>query len=224
MIDHVVVVIPARDEEARIGRCLASVVRAARATPVPVDIVVVADSCQDRTASVARSFRGVRVVEVDLANVGASRRRGAAGHAASTTWIAGTDADSVVPRHWITTQIGLADRGWDVVLGTVRPDLSELSAEQADAWHRTHGEGRSLGNIHGANLGVRASAYAAVGGYRELPEHEDVDLAGRLDGYRTVATEAAAVTTSGRQVGRTPGGFARFLREDLLRVAAPEPV
>lgn len=59
------VVIPAHDEEAVVGRCLDSLL----ADPVdpPLDIVVVANGCSDRTAEVARS-RGVRVVETAVAS------------------------------------------------------------------------------------------------------------------------------------------------------------
>jgi glycosyltransferase involved in cell wall biosynthesis len=219
VIERVVVVIPARDEEERIGRCLASVARAARLATVRVQTVVVADGCLDRTAALARSFRGVRVIELESSNVGASRRRGALGLDAATTWIANTDADSVVPPNWISAQVELANRGWDVVVGTVRPEFSELSAEQLEAWHRTHPPGEANGHVHGANLGVRASAYAAVGGYRRLPEHEDNDLVERLSDYRIVATDDCPVTTSGRSVGRTPGGYAKYLREELLTAA-----
>lgn len=46
----------------------------------------------------------------------------------------------------------------------------------------------------------------------------------RLSGAVVVATERGMVETSGRHVGRTPGGYARYLREDLPRIAAVNPV
>lgn len=223
MIDHIRVVIPARDEEKLIGRCLASVARAAARTIVPVAVTVVADGCLDRTAAIARSFRGVRVIELDSSNVGSSRRAGALGLSGVTQWIANTDADSTVPADWLTGQLALANAGWDVVVGTVRPDFGDLRPEQVAAWHATHRPGEPNGHVHGANLGVRASAYAAVGGYRALPEHEDVDLVERLGEFRMVATDEGEVTTSGRPVGRTPGGYARYLREGLLQIFTAEP-
>ena len=221
MIERVGVIIPARDEEERIGACLAAVLRAARRSPVPVSVTVVADGCRDRTVAVARSFRGVRVIETDASNVGEGRRIGALGLDSPTTWLLSTDADSVVPGNWISTHVALANDGWDVVLGSVRPEFSELSDLQFDAWHRVHGLGDRDGHVsvHGANLGVRASAYAAVGGYRPMPEHEDQDLADRLTIYRVVPTDRCPVTTSGRSVGRTPGGYARYLRDDLIPAA-----
>lgn len=71
--------------------------------------------------------------------------------------------------------------------------------------------------MHGTNLGIRASVYRAVGGYPAIAEHEDVELvaAARAVGAREVATDACWVLTSGRTDGRTPGGYARHLRESL---------
>lgn len=222
-IRRIGVVIPARDEEELIGRCLRSVVDSARAVRPRVTITVAADGCLDRTAQVARAFPGVNVIELEPSNVGAARaaastralRRGA-------DWLANTDADSVVPPQWLAEQLALAAAGADVVVGTVRPDFTELTKEQAAAWHETHIPGEPNGHVHGANLGVRASAYLAVGGYRGLPEHEDADLVERLRGYTIVASDRTEVITSARRFGRTPGGYARYLRESLLAAVPGE--
>lgn len=213
----VAVVIPARDEEALIARCLASVVEAARHVLVHVDIQVVADGCLDRTVAVAATFPGVRILELESSNVGIARAAGAeAALGRGAHWLANTDADSVVPPHWLAHQVALEREGWDAVVGTVRPDFEELDAEQRAAWLSTHTPGQPNGHVHGANLGLRASVYRAIGGYRALPEHEDADLVARLDGYRVIASDSAEVITSARRYGRTPGGYARFLREELL--------
>ena len=223
MKQRIGVVIPARDEEELIGRCLAAVVEAARHVPLPVDITVVADGCLDRTTAVARSFRGVRVIELESSNVGTARAAGArTALARGAHWLANTDADSVVPPNWLAHQFALDVAGWDVVIGTVRPDFAELEPAQREAWLATHRRGEPNGHVHGANLGVRASAYLQAGGYRTLPEHEDVDLVERLAGFRTIASDEAEVTTSARRFGRTPGGYARFLREELAPVRQQE--
>ncbi|GAB3606259.1 glycosyltransferase family A protein [Conyzicola nivalis] len=228
-IEAITVVIPARDESELIGRCLESVLTAKTAAEsrwhAPrLSIVVVADRCTDDTANVARGFDGVSVIEIDAANVGLARATGvmlaleSSGLLPQHVWIASTDADSAVPRDWLTEQTRLARSGADVVLGTVRPDLDDLSDAQALAWATAHGRGASVGEVHGANLGVRADVYLAAGGFAGLAEHEDVDFVERCAALDAdiVATGACEVTTSGRQVGRTPGGFARYLRDDLL--------
>jgi hypothetical protein len=155
-----------------------------------------------------------------VASVGAARRIGVAAALAASAarsdrlWIANTDADSIVPAHWLTGQAAIARRGPELMLGTVTPEFADLSAEQQDAWRAR----RTVGEVHGANLGIRADRYLAVGGFAPLAEHEDVDLVARCvaAGVAPLATDSCDVTTSGRQVGRTPGGYARFLRTDLL--------
>lgn len=69
-------------------------------------------------------------------------------------------------------------------------------------------------HVHGANLGVRADAYAAVGGFRALDAHEDVDLVTRLEasGRPIVWGAHAPVRTSTRRIGRAEQGFAAYLR------------
>ncbi|KTR90787.1 glycosyl transferase [Microbacterium testaceum] len=229
----VAVVIPAHDEEALIGRCLASVTRAVahaseREPGLAATIVVVLDACTDTTAAQVRRWP-VEALEISARNVGRARRTGIAhalaalDSATDDTWIAMTDADTVVPRDWITHQRDLMDAGIDLVLGTVRPDFADLSARHAAYWRATHHRGRPPGNVHGANLGVRASIYARAGGIRDLAEHEDVDLvqAARAVGARERASDVHEVETSGRFTGRTPGGYAAFLRRVHDRVDAP---
>ena len=238
----VAVVVPARDEQELIERCLASVVEARRRLveerpEARVVVVVVADGCTDDTVRLARAVPGVTVLETSVHNVGLARsagvewalvelRRGEGrggpddgpATAADRVWIANTDADSQVPPAWLTSQLDEADAGADVVVGTVRPDFADLSREQVAAWTARHTPGRPNGHVHGANLGVRASRYAEAGGFGDLDLHEDVTLVGRLRaaGATLLASEAGEVLTSGRRVGRTRGGYAGYLANDLL--------
>jgi glycosyltransferase involved in cell wall biosynthesis len=55
------IVIPAHNEEQVIGRCLESIL--AGTEPGEFDVVVVTNGCTDRTAEVAASYPGVRVVD-----------------------------------------------------------------------------------------------------------------------------------------------------------------
>ena len=224
-VTRLAVVVPVNDEEELLPRCLAALdvavarLRAERPA-VRVEVVVVLDDCTDRSASLAGSSP-FTVVETRCRRVGAAR---AAGVEAATgrlgrgrparLWIASTDADSAVPESWLLDQVRLADAGADVVVGTVRPDPQDLSPTQLAAWRATRVPGAPNGHVHGANLGVRAEAYLRVGGFADLPEHEDVDLVAALSaaGARVVATDASDVLTSGRALGRTAGGYAGYLR------------
>ncbi|SBS72065.1 glycosyltransferase family 2 protein [uncultured Microbacterium sp.] len=236
-IDAVAVVIPAHDEEELLGACLDSVavaVLAAQAVVERVDVHVVLDACTDGSARIAAAA-GVPVTAIDARAVGVARAAGIAqalaalpDHDLRRIWTAHTDADSVVPPNWITHQLVHARRGADLVIGTVRPDFADLSPEQTAAWWATHTPGVANGHVHGANLGIRASALIGVGGFPPAPAHEDVRVAEliRQAGGRVVATDAAWVSTSGRREGRAPEGYARYLQEGLLdrarRIGAPD--
>lgn len=223
---QVAVVIPARDEEALLPACLDSVETALahlhRERPdVESRVVVVLDSCVDSTSAVVAARPGVTALAVSVGLVGAARAAGVAalGEWATSprhTWIACTDADTLVPPHWLTEQLRLADSGLELVVGTAEPQPADLPAEVRDAWWARHTMADGHEHVHGANLGFTLEAYLAVGGFPPLPLHEDVALVSALRsaGRRWVATDATRVVTSGRHEARAPGGFAAYL-EDL---------
>jgi glycosyltransferase involved in cell wall biosynthesis len=135
------VVVPARNEEASIGECVASILRAVAAHPAPHDswIVIVADSCSDQTAARARELLGSRgtVLESAVGSPGVARRLGVEAvlqHFArcrmNKVWIANTDADSSPSSDWITCQLSLASQGYCAVAGIVRVDsVADLPPE-----------------------------------------------------------------------------------------------
>ena len=218
-VSRIGVVVPVHQEEELLEACLASIIVAVGTAPAAV--VVVLDACTDRSAEIARRFP-VTTLRIDARNVGAARRAGVAhalelfaGTPARRIWVASTDADSTVPANWIQHQLAVARAGADVMTGGVRPDLSALSPAHAELWLRTHPPGRPTGNVHGANLGMRASTYLAAGGFAALPEHEDVDLVARAVAAGAVVAPSGecTVATSARFIGRTPGGYAGYLRD-----------
>lgn len=214
---EVTVVVPARNEECRIGRCLDALQAARRACPVPSRVVVVLDSCADGTAAIA-SRSDVDLLAVGFCNVGKARGAGARlALRRSTTdperlWLASTDADSWVQPDWLAFMVEAADAGADLVLGTVRPDSPDPMLTRA--WSAAHHLGDGHRHVHGANLGVRASTYTDAGGYPPADSAEDVGLAARIKrrGEAVVlSTAAVPVGTSGRLIGRAPGGLATYL-------------
>ncbi len=221
----VAVVIPARDEEALLPACLDSVARAVEALDVAhpgirARVVVVLDSCRDRSAEIVAARSGVTAVAVQAGVVGLARAAGveaadawACTLAPGPVWIANTDADTVVPPHWLIGQVRLAGEGQQLVVGTVRPQPGDLTVEEMEAWRERHSTADGHEHVHGANLGFSLDAYRAVGGFRPLAVHEDVDLVASLRDARVawVATGAIPVTTSGRRSGRAPDGFAAYL-------------
>ncbi|TWE10216.1 glycosyltransferase [Rudaeicoccus suwonensis] len=226
------VVVPARDEEALIERCLQSVQSSrlhlrATAAEIAVRTTVVLDSCTDRTASIAARFREVDLVEVRCASVGAARRKGVeqALHRlspldAGQVWVACTDADSEVPPGWLAGQLRAARDGYDARVGTVIPDGDVSSPSVYQRWRARSDFSDGHAHVHGANLGFSLSAYQRVGGFTDVVCHEDVVLvhAMRTAGLRLFAGGDDPVVTSGRRSGRLRGGFADYL--DRLEASA----
>jgi cellulose synthase/poly-beta-1,6-N-acetylglucosamine synthase-like glycosyltransferase len=220
VITAVRVVIPAHDEEQLIEGCLVALHGAASNVDVPVDVLVVLDDCSDATAAVCARL-AARTVAVPWRNVGAARSFGFAGVPDRTDlWLASTDADTRVAPDWLTSQLHLADAGADAVLGVI--DVDDWTAhppEVRGAFHRLYagtspGAAATHRHIHGANLGVRASAYRRAGGFAPLALAEDHDLVGRLDldpAVSVVRTTAVRATTSARRDPRASGGFGDLL-------------
>ncbi|WP_256796388.1 glycosyltransferase family 2 protein [Terrabacter sp. Ter38] len=223
-LTHVHVIVPANDEEALLSRALGSIDDAVaelhRSRPdVHARVVLVLDACVDRSRDVAAQHRDVVVAEVDRRCVGAARAHGVVVATADVAepdtrrhWLAGTDADCVVPADWLVRQVMLADTGLDLVTGTVQPD-EELDPDCLARWHALHQLRDGHPHVHGANLGVRLSAYLAAGGFEPLPVHEDVRLVERVraSGAACLASSSVHVRTSGRTRGRMSGGFADYL-------------
>lgn len=216
MIGAVGVVVPARNEEDRVGACLRSVL-AAFPPGVATAVVVVLDRCTDRTAE--RVPAGVDVLtNAHPSTVGELRDRGVrhllgrlAGHRPERTWLLSTDADTVVGPDWVTDHLRHAAAGAHAVAG-----LADLDGAADPAYTRIlragmHPDGHT--HVYGANLGVRADAYLAAGGFPAEVHGEDHALVARLraGGFRVVTALDGRVRTSGRTVGRAPGGLADLL-------------
>jgi hypothetical protein len=226
-IDTVIVVVPARDEEARLPRCLAALddaVTAMReefgADAPAVSVLVVLDRCTDGSAAIVAGWPGVQALQSDAGSVGSARRLGVQRQLARAvperTWVATTDADSAVPRRWLSVQLTLAEAGTELLLGTVLPD-AELPAADRARWHAEHDLVDGHPHVHGANLGVRADRYLAAGGFSDVDSDEDVLLVQALRGLgvHECRTALIPVLTSGRLDGRAPGGFGGYLAEQL---------
>jgi glycosyltransferase involved in cell wall biosynthesis len=223
------VVVPVHDEEATLPACLAALSVAAAHAPVPVTPVVVLDSCRDASAAISAGA-GVSTVTIDAANVGRARQAGVTAALAAIAlppdqvWVATTDADSVVPHSWLADQVAAADLGADAHVGTIElagegiaRSLHRRFSDQYRRWADAGGQRHP--HVHGANLGVRASVYAAVGGFPALASHEDRILVERLEAHPGLVVRRSAalpVVTSSRARGRAPAGLAA----DLLRLGS----
>lgn len=208
------IIVPAHDEEKELDACLASIAVAAQDIALhgeQVLLVVVLDDCSDGTAAIARRWDAA-CLSVDARNVGIARGAGADfALRAGARWLAFTDADSLVAPDWLSAQLALDA---DAVCGAVSVNdwgiYGERMAAHFDAsYHAQHGHR----HIHGANLGVSASAYARAGGFLPLSNSEDVALVQALEacGCSIAWSIAPRVVTSARPTFKAPGGFGATL-------------
>jgi glycosyltransferase involved in cell wall biosynthesis len=223
---HISVLIPARDEEELLPRCLQSVLEARESLTgiATCDVVVAVDSSTDATYAIAQRMLSDtgEVIRCDAGMVGFARAEAARvalqyrRQELSHIWLANTDADCHVPITWLTDQLQLAQAGVQAIAGIVDVDsFDEHDANVPGRFRSTyllHLDGTHP-HIHGANLGVRADVYLRAGGWSNLCTAEDHDLWKRIAaaGARKLSSSRLKVVTSGRRCGRAPMGFAGAL-------------
>lgn len=225
------VVVPARDEQDAVVDCVMGLDRAAAAVSaegLPVVVCVVRHRCTDGTAelvggfvgdAVGRGSTGWVVTDSDAETLGEARAEGVLGalvHPAladldpATVWVACTDADSRVPPTWLAVQRDLADRGLDLVLGTVEP--ADDGSAAVGFW-RAHPPVEGHRGLHAASLGTRLSAYRRAGGFPAVDAGEDAQLVHAVRhgaGLPWTSTHLAPVVTSSRRDGRRRRGRQQY--------------
>lgn len=216
------IAVPAHNEQACIGACLAALLEAALHPALDGEAVcvhVVLDACSDATGAIVRAHAArfaAAAVQLSWSSsgagkVGAARAAGAAVLLEQgARWLAFTDADTRVSPGWLVAQLAL---DVDVVCGSVAVDdwsphgaAAELLREH---FARTYHDRDGHRHIHGANLGVAAAAYRAAGGFAAVTCHEDVLLVKALErfGARFAWSAQPRVFTSARTDARARGGF-----------------
>jgi len=232
------VVVPVHNEQELLGSALASLTHAFDELShgsLLLRAAVVMDACTDASEQIANEWRlaltrrchplAVTLATSSAHNVGRARALGCAALLnqwyridPTRIWLATTDADSRVPRDWLTTQLAQHEVGVDHWYGRVSvADWSEYSGDARSRWQREYeNESRP---IHGANLGFNAAAYLAAGGFEPLDTGEDRALHRALvtRGALSHYDSAVRVVTSARRRARAPLGFAHAL--DIIRSA-----
>lgn len=232
------VVIPARNEAARIVTCLDALGRQAKGRLV---VFVVVNNSDDGTAALARDAcrtldLPAEILDIQLdtgLGVGSVRRMGAQAALAAMPdlrHILTTDADSIPDPDWLERNL-VHLRDVDAVCGNIGPIKAESHLIQGMDWKLAELEGRyrvlvmeffklCMGtNLHhgeasGASLAMKASAYKAVGGFRDVRTSEDRDIVRRLkaSGHTVMHADDVWVRASLRLNGRAPGGMSDALK------------
>ncbi|MGI8507641.1 MAG: glucosyl-3-phosphoglycerate synthase [Solirubrobacteraceae bacterium] len=228
-----VVVVPARDEQLRIGACLAAL--AEQTVPSGTfETIVVVDDCHDATeqaahASAAALGLQLRTLPGPGRGAGAARRAGMDAAAArllalglTEGVIACTDADSRPAPDWLERQLAHVGRGARAIAGLIELDPDELiglpdrvlSRRERNAAQRLSRVRRidpAADHHHfaGASIAVTAAVYRDVGGLEALTELEDAAFAARLQDHAIpiLRPSDVRVRTSARAAGRVKRGL-----------------
>jgi glycosyltransferase involved in cell wall biosynthesis len=195
------ILIPARNEQDFLPRCLDSIKVAAIPFPDPVEIIVALNRCTDQTEEIALNH-GAKVVREDGRNL--ARIRNAAAKVATGEIIVTIDADSRMTDNMLTEINRLLRTGRFIGGGvTIRPErwspgilVTVLLLAILLLWRR----------VSGGLFWCLRKDFEAIGGFNEnLVSLEDLDFAKRLkahgkrQGKRFTTITKAHIITSCRK-------------------------
>ncbi|MCA8959878.1 MAG: glycosyltransferase [Planctomycetes bacterium] len=177
------IVVPAFNEEKRIGRCLASVRVAMHEVGLrdsSWELIVTDNACTDATAEIARRH-GARVVREEVRQISRSRNAGAS--IARHEWLLFIDADSQLSSETLWQMLH-AIAHEELVGGGALVALDGapwIGRRLVDFWNTIS---RSFGWAAGSFIFCRSDAFRDVRGFSlELFAGEEVDLTQRLKAW-----------------------------------------
>jgi len=206
-------VIPAYNEQALIGKCVESVLaEVKRSGRTDIDVVVVNNNSTDRTAEVAASYAGVRVVDEKEKGLVSARDGGF--RATSAELVANIDADTIVPPGWLDVVFEEFERDDQLVCLSGPYVYYDLSAWNRFLIAMFYGLTKLIywlnryllrvgSVVQGGNFVFRRDAWIKAGGFnREIKFYgEDTDVAVRLSKVGGVKfTFRLKMMTSGRRL------------------------
>lgn len=243
---RVSVVIPAKNEEERLGACLAALAGQVGVKTSEFEVLLVLDGCVDSSREVAmeclerhESLR-LRLLEGPDRGVGSARKLGMdaacerlAAVEGPDGLIASTDADSVVAPDWVSAQLSLVGDGAEAIGGKIcLVDGGENLRADVIEWYEEQGRERyakvlarqgedSFTQDHwqfsGASMSLTVEAYRRIGGLESVRYLEDERLERQLENSGVRVVRSAAVRVTTSD--RTRGRAERGLAFDLARAS-----
>ena len=191
-------IIPALNEEARVGAAIESAFAAGAA-----EVIVADGGSSDATADVAQA-RGARVVRESMR----ARQLNAGAAAARHGALLFLHADTLLPAGAAAAVVDAIENG--AVFGGFRIAFIEPALRLRFAAFMINARTRLTRAPWGDQAQfARRDVFERLGGYREMPLMEDYELAGRMKRAGRTLLLPLAVRTSGR----------RFLRKGVIRTA-----
>jgi GT2 family glycosyltransferase len=195
---RVSVVVCAYNAADTIDECLDSL---SKLTYPDVEVIVVNDGSRDATASIARKYTGMRVI--DTPNEGLSAARNAGLAAATGEIVAYTDADARVDPDWLTYLVqpmlvsDVAGSGGPNVVPPDDPWIAQCVARAPGGPSHVMLDDRIAEHVPGCNMAFRREALLSIDGFNPvyLRAGDDVDICWRLQarGFRIGFAPAALV-------------------------------
>lgn len=206
---HIDVVIPTLNA----GSSLAQAIASARVGGLVRRVIVVDGGSQDETVSIAKAA-GAEVIEVPPGRGGQLK---AGADATDAPWLMFLHADTVLEKDWADEAYAFIMRPFsDAAVFTIDFDTDDWRARTV-AWgamQRT----RILKAPYGdQGLLISREAFEEVGGYRDMPLFEDLDIVRRLvrkRGRRAVQVLKSKAVTSAEKYQRD--GYGRRVLKNLV--------
>lgn len=207
------VVIPAYDEEKNISKCIESLL--CQDFQDRYQIIVVDNNSTDNTLLIAKTYP-VKVITENQKGVAYARQAGF--NLAEGEIIASTDADTIVPKDWLSKIHSLLRD--DAYIGVTGPFLFY---DRGKIWNRLARIispimilldkmlNRGKSNFNGMNFAIKKNIFKKVGGFnKELQFGEDINLAKKAHAYGSIFfTKEITVFTHSRRYKPT-FGFAKY--------------
>ena len=194
------VIVPAYNEEKYIEKCLESIINQEEK---PSEIIVVDNNCTDKTAEIAQKF-GARIVKEE--NQGMIHARNAGFDNAKYEIIARTDADSILPRDWISKiKRSFTDKDLGALSGPVYyynlPKILQISHLPTLVWFKFLGIIFAHDYLFGPNMALRKSVWEKVKRDICLDDknvHEDIDLSIHLAKFTKLKFDGSLIIRTAR--------------------------
>jgi hypothetical protein len=235
----VTAIIPAKDEEASLPGCLASVL--AQTYP-NLEILIVDDRSTDRTPEIARAAAAadprVRLIPVDHLPAGWTGKTHAlqvAAGQARGSWFWFLDADTRHEPENLSVVMEYA-RGHSAALASLLPEmrcetfweavvqpLAGIVLIQSFPLFWVNDDRKKLAFANGQYILIRRDAYESAGGHRAVRDRfvEDIALAGRVKGLglpiRVAVAHGLGSTRMYASLGQLVRGWSRILYDALGR-------
>jgi len=184
-------VIPAYNEEKVIGDCIESIERELIGKKFDVEIIVVDNNSSDKTAEIAKSFSGVKVVHEPIKGLSGARHAGYLN--SSGDLIANIDANTKLTTNWIEKVFSEFSKNENLVALSgphFYYDLSRVQRFGVKLFYLfgyinhiiNHKIFKTGAMLQGGNFVVRRTALEEIGGYNvEFVFYgEDTDIARRI--------------------------------------------